>query len=65
MLVGFTDSDWASDPDDQNFTACYVFSLVSGPTTWAYNKQQALALYLAEVEYRPAVNSSKEALWLQ
>ena len=35
LLVGFTDSDWASDPDDQNSTIGYVFSLESGPVTWA------------------------------
>jgi hypothetical protein len=39
LLVGFTDSDWAGDPDDQNSTAGYVFILGSGPVTWAYKKQ--------------------------
>jgi hypothetical protein len=44
LLVGFTDSDWAGDPDDRKFTAGYVFSLGSGPVTWACKKQQAIAL---------------------
>jgi hypothetical protein len=39
LLVGFTDSDWADDPDDQKSTAGYVFSLGSGPVTWACKKQ--------------------------
>jgi hypothetical protein len=26
LLVGFTHSDWADDPDDQKSIACYVFS---------------------------------------
>ena len=30
-MVGFTDSDWADDLDDQNSIAGYVFSLGSGP----------------------------------
>jgi hypothetical protein len=38
LLVGFTDLDWASDPDDWNSTTGYVFSLGSGPVTWAYKK---------------------------
>ena len=62
LLVGFTDSDWASDPDDRKSTVGYVFSLGSRPITWACKKQQALALSLAEVEYQAAVNASQEAL---
>ena len=65
MLVSFTDSDWDGDPDDRKYTTDYVFSLGSGPVTWACKKQQALALSLAEAEYRAAVNSIQEALWLQ
>ena len=26
-MVGFTDSDWAGDPDDRKYTAGYVFIL--------------------------------------
>ena len=65
LLVGFTDSDWAGDPDDRKSTAGYVFSMGSGPVTWDCKKQQALALSSAEVEYRATVNASQEALWLQ
>ena len=65
LLVGFTDSDWASDPNDQKSTAGYVFSQGSGPVTWACTKQQALSLSSAEAEYRAVVNASHETLWLQ
>jgi hypothetical protein len=65
LLVGFTDSDWVGDPDDQKSTAGYVFSLGSGPVTWACKKQQAIALSSAEAEYRAMVNASQEALWLR
>ena len=61
-MVDFTDSDWAGDPDDQNSTTCYVFSLGSGPVTWDCKKQQALALSSAEAEYRAAINASQD--WL-
>jgi hypothetical protein len=47
-LVGFTDSDWVGDPDDQKSTASYVFSLGSGLVTWAYKKQWAIALSSAK-----------------
>jgi hypothetical protein len=65
LLVGFTDSDWAGDPDDRKSTVGYVFSLGSGHVTWSYKKQQAIALSSAEVEYRAVVNASQEALWLR
>ena len=48
LLVGFTNSDWADDPDDQKSTVGYAFSLGSGPITWDCKKQQALALSSAE-----------------
>ena len=65
MLVDFTDSGWAGDPDDRKSTASYVFSLGSGLVTWDCKKQQALALSSAEAEYRVVVNASQEALWFQ
>eukprot|EP00253_Pinus_taeda_P030966 PITA_30966 len=65
LLVGFTDSDWACDPDDRKSTAGYVFTLGSGPITWACKKQAAISLSSAEAEYRGAVEASKEALWLR
>jgi hypothetical protein len=39
LLVGFTDLDWADDPDDRKSTVGYVFILGSGPVTWACKKQ--------------------------
>eukprot|EP00253_Pinus_taeda_P025220 PITA_25220 len=65
LLVGFTDSDWVGDPDDRKSTAGYVFTLGSGPITWACKKQCAISLSSAEAEYRGVVEASKEALWLR
>ena len=64
-LVGYTDSDWAGDPNDRKSTAGYVFTLGSGPISWACKKQTALALSSAEAEYRAAVRASQEAMWLR
>jgi len=38
LLVGFIDSDWAGDPHDRKSTISYVFTLGSGPITWASKK---------------------------
>eukprot|EP00253_Pinus_taeda_P003003 PITA_03003 len=65
LLVGFTDSDWAGDPDDRNSTTSYVFTLGSGPITWSCKKQGAISLSSVEAEYRGAIEASKEAWWLR
>eukprot|EP00253_Pinus_taeda_P035557 PITA_35557 len=64
LLVSFTDSDWAGDPDDRKSTASYVFTLGSRPITWDCKKQSAISLSSSEAEYRGTVEASKEALWL-
>eukprot|EP00253_Pinus_taeda_P031195 PITA_31195 len=64
LLVGFTDSDWVGDPDDWKSTASYLFTLGSGPITWACKKQSVISLSLVEAEYHGVVEASKEALWL-
>eukprot|EP00253_Pinus_taeda_P036368 PITA_36368 len=65
LLVGFIDSDWASDPDDWKSTAGYVFTLGSGPITWACKKQSAISLSLEEEEYYlGSIEATKETLWL-
>eukprot|EP00253_Pinus_taeda_P010097 PITA_10097 len=65
LLVGFTNSDWVSDPDDRKSTTGYVFTLASRPIAWASNKQSDICLSLVEVEYRGTIEASKEAMWLR
>eukprot|EP00253_Pinus_taeda_P015756 PITA_15756 len=62
LLVGFTNSDWAGDPNDRKSTAGYVFTLGFGPITWACKKQSAISLSSAEAEYCGVVEASKEAM---
>jgi hypothetical protein len=64
-LVGFTDSYWAGDPDDQKSTTGYVFSLGLGPVTWACKKQQAIHFLHQKQSTKQTVNASQESLWLR
>eukprot|EP00253_Pinus_taeda_P008784 PITA_08784 len=64
-LVGFSDFDWAGEPDDRKSTAGCVFTLGSGPITWACKKQSAISLSSVEAEYHGVVEARKEALWLR
>ena len=63
-IVGFIDSDWASDIDDRMSTSSFVFCLGSGPITCSCKKQHAHALSSIEVEHRAAILASSEVLWL-
>ena len=63
-LAGFTDSDWEGDGNDRKSTLGFVFMIGSRPICWSNKKQAALALSLAEAEYRGAVNASIQAVWL-
>eukprot|EP00253_Pinus_taeda_P007135 PITA_07135 len=65
LLVGFTDSHWVGDPNDQKSTAVYVFTLGLGPITWAFKKQSVISLSSAEAKYHGAIEASKEALLLR
>eukprot|EP00253_Pinus_taeda_P032797 PITA_32797 len=64
LLVGFTDSDWVVDPDDQKSTAGYVFTLGTRPITRACKKQSSITLSSIEAKYCGVVEASKEAMWL-
>ena len=64
-LIGFTDSDWASDNTDQKYTSGYVFMLAEGPISGSSKKQSAISLSSTEAEYRGVVNVATQCLWLQ
>jgi hypothetical protein len=66
LLVGFTDSDWAGDLDDQSLLQVMFSVLVLNLSLGLVRSNVPLALSSTKVEYRVAmVNASQEALWLQ
>eukprot|EP00253_Pinus_taeda_P030906 PITA_30906 len=65
LLVCFTDSASAGDPDDRMSTTGYVFTLGSEPITWACKKQSSISLSSVEAEYHRTLEASKEAIWLR
>eukprot|EP00253_Pinus_taeda_P027481 PITA_27481 len=58
------ESHWKAAKRILCYVRGYVFTLGSGPITWACKKQSSISLSSAEAEYRGAVEASKEALWL-
>ena len=63
-LVGFTDSDWASNQQDRISTSGYVFTFCGGAISWSSRKQRSVALSSMEAEYNAATSASPEAVWL-
>jgi hypothetical protein len=65
LLSGYTDSDWAGDPDTRRFTSGYVFNLGSAAISWSAKRQPTVSLSSCEAEYIGQTNTTKEAIWLQ
>ena len=38
-LAGYSDYDWAGNPDDKKSSTGYVFNIGSGPMSWSSKKQ--------------------------
>ncbi|XP_073138449.1 uncharacterized protein [Henckelia pumila] len=63
-LHGFTDSDWAGNPDDKCSTAAYIMFLGPNPVSWISKKQRTVARSSTEVEYRAIAIGAAEISWL-
>lgn len=50
-LFGFTDSDYAGDPDDRKNIYGYVFIMGSGAVSWSSKKQPIVTLSATEAEF--------------
>ena len=62
--TGFTDSDWAGDPNDGKSTSGYLFRIGNFTVSWGSKKQSCVALSTAEAEYMSLTMAAKEGIWL-
>jgi hypothetical protein len=63
-LLGYSDTDYASDTLDRKSTMGYVFILCGAAITWVSRKQQKISTLTTEVEYVGLYNAAKEAVWI-
>jgi hypothetical protein len=63
-LIGYTDSDWASDIDDRKSTSGYCFIINSGAISWYSKKQPTVAKSTVEAEYMSLGSTGSEAKWI-
>ncbi|CAL2280263.1 unnamed protein product [Prunus armeniaca] len=58
-------SDWFGLEDDMNSTSGYAFTFGRGVFSWAYVKQQCVAISTAAAEYVRASEATAQATWLR
>ena len=61
-VVGYCDSDYASDLDKRRSTTGYVFTLAKAPVSWKSTLQSTVALSTMEAEYMAITEAVKEAI---
>eukprot|EP00253_Pinus_taeda_P004637 PITA_04637 len=64
-LVGYTNSDWASNVDVRKSTSGYVFNLGSRAIAWASKKLPIVSLSTTEPEYVAAITVTCHAVWMR
>ena len=57
-IIGYADSDFASDEDDRKSYTGYVFLICGGAVSWSTHKQHTVALSSMEAEYMALSDSA-------
>jgi len=63
-IYGFTDSDYAMDPDTHRSVSRAIFLLARGPISWSLRLQSTISQSSTEAEYVASTEATKEAIWL-
>lgn len=64
-VVGWSDSDYASDIGERRSRTGYVFMLNGAAVSWKSQRQQTVALSTAEAEYMALTAATREAMFLK
>ena len=64
-LFGFSDSDYAGDPDKRRSVSAYVFQLAGAAISWKCRMQPTVALSSCEAEYMALAMAAQETIWLR
>ena len=64
-LLGYTDSDYATDSTNGKSVSGMVFMMNGGPICWKSKQQSTVALSTCEAELIAATSTAKEAMWLR
>ncbi|KAL6183212.1 hypothetical protein ACLB2K_044623 [Fragaria x ananassa] len=64
-LLGFTDSDYAGDVEDNKSTSRHVFMMNGGAVAWSSRKQPIVTLSTTEAEFVAVVSCACQAMWMR
>lgn len=64
-LHGYSDSDFAADPDISRSTAGYIFMMNGAPVSWASRRQSTVAKSTTKAEYYAMSLAISEAMWIR
>lgn len=62
--IGYSDSDFASDPDKRRSCSGYIFMQGGGPSAWGSKFQQTVALSTSEAEYMALTRAAQQLEWM-
>jgi hypothetical protein len=64
-LIGYADSDFASDVNTKKSTSGWLYKVFGATVNWTTRKQRAIALSTTEAEFVALSTAATEGVWLQ
>lgn len=64
-VIGYVDSDWASDSEDRKSVSGYIFKVFGCTISWSSKKQTVVATSSSEAEYIALSYATSEAIWIR